>query len=68
MVSARSQLKHPHIVRYEARILDREQKKVFIVMEYCARGDLSKMIRERRKTHNYFDEVCAFVKSPLKQV
>ena len=39
------ELKHPHIVRYYDRILDRDNKKIYIIMEYCERGDLAQLIK-----------------------
>ncbi|XP_072906990.1 serine/threonine-protein kinase Nek2 isoform X1 [Hemitrygon akajei] len=46
------ELKHPNIVRYYDRIIDRTNTTLYIVMEFCEGGDLasliSKCIRERR--------------------
>ena len=42
-------LRHPHIVQYEACINDREHKTVYIIMEYCAGGDLDALIKDCRK-------------------
>ena len=44
------ELKHPHIVRYEDCIDDREHKMVYILMEYCAGGDLDALIKDCRKS------------------
>ena len=45
------ELKHPNIVRYYDRIIDRTNTTLYIVMEYCEGGDLStlvaKCIKER---------------------
>lgn len=45
------ELKHPNIVRYYDRIIDRTNTTLYIVMEFCEGGDLasliSKCIRER---------------------
>jgi NIMA (never in mitosis gene a)-related kinase len=35
------ELHHPNIVRYYDRIIDKEQSKIYIVMEYCERGDMA---------------------------
>lgn len=35
------ELRHPNITRYYDRIIDKESAKLFIVMEYCAGGDLA---------------------------
>lgn len=37
-------LKHDNIVRYFDKIVDKKNTTIFIVMEYCAGGDLSKLI------------------------
>ena len=29
------ELRHPHIVRYHDRIIDRENSTLYIIMEYC---------------------------------
>ena len=39
------ELDHPHIVRYHDRIIDRERRRIFIVMEYCDAGDLTSLIK-----------------------
>lgn len=39
------ELHHPNIVRYYDRIIDKEQTKIFIVMEYCSGGDLAQRIK-----------------------
>ena len=38
-------LKHPHIVRYYDRIIDKKNTKIFIIMEYCEGGDISQLIK-----------------------
>jgi NIMA (never in mitosis gene a)-related kinase len=35
------ELRHPNITRYYDRIIDKESAKLYIVMEYCAGGDLA---------------------------
>eukprot|EP01063_Lacrimia_lanifica_P009082 TRINITY_DN16108_c0_g1_i1.p1 TRINITY_DN16108_c0_g1~~TRINITY_DN16108_c0_g1_i1.p1 ORF type:complete len:647 (+),score=197.62 TRINITY_DN16108_c0_g1_i1:55-1995(+) len=47
--------RHPYIVRYYDRIIDREQYKIYIVMEYCENGDLAAVIK-RNKQHNTFPD------------
>ncbi len=34
-------LNHPNIVKYYDRIIDKDQAKIYIVMEYCEKGDMS---------------------------
>ena len=43
------ELRHPNITRYYDRVIDKDRAKLFIVMEYCAGGDLAAMIRQRKK-------------------
>ena len=38
-------LKHPHIVRYYDRIIDKKNTKIFIIMEYWEGGDISQLIK-----------------------
>ena len=40
------ELKHPNIVKYYDRIIDRINAKLYIVMEYCEGGDLSSLIAQ----------------------
>mmetsp|Transcript_119215 Transcript_119215/g.166225 ORF Transcript_119215/g.166225 Transcript_119215/m.166225 type:complete len:82 (+) Transcript_119215:188-433(+) len=42
------ELQHPNIVRYYDRIIDRENSKIYIVMEHCEGGDISTMIKNSR--------------------
>ena len=43
------ELKHPNIVRYYDRIIDRTNTTIYLVMEYCEGGDLSKLISKCKK-------------------
>ncbi len=47
-VNILQKLKHPHIVRYYDRIIDRETTTLRIVMEYCPAGDLAVLIKKCR--------------------
>lgn len=38
------ELRHPNIVRYHDRIIDRSSTTLYIVMEYCDGGDLASLI------------------------
>jgi serine/threonine protein kinase len=35
------ELRNPNITRYYDRVIDKESAKLYIVMEYCAGGDLA---------------------------
>ena len=49
-------LNNPHIVRYSDRIIAREKKIIYIVMEFCSGGDLTSMIKNKLKEGRFFDE------------
>lgn len=40
-VNALNKLSHPNIVKYFDKIIDKESKKLYIVMEYCENGDMA---------------------------
>jgi NIMA (never in mitosis gene a)-related kinase 2 len=42
------ELKHPNITRYYDRVIDKEQARLYIVMEYCAGGDLAALIKRQK--------------------
>ncbi|KAG5846316.1 hypothetical protein ANANG_G00113650 [Anguilla anguilla] len=50
------ELKHPNIVRYYDRIIDRGNTTLYIVMEYCEGGDLSGLLTRCIKERRYLDE------------
>ncbi len=41
-------LKHPHIVRYFGRIIHHNSGTLYIIMEWCERGDLNSLINDFR--------------------
>jgi NIMA (never in mitosis gene a)-related kinase len=43
------ELRHPNIVKYYDRIIDREQAKIYIIMEYCEGGDIATLIKNSKK-------------------
>lgn len=43
------ELKHPNIVQYYDRIIDRSVTTIYLVMEYCEGGDLSQLIARCKK-------------------
>ncbi|RKP08685.1 kinase-like domain-containing protein [Thamnocephalis sphaerospora] len=44
-VNILNNLKHPNIVRYHERHVDRDERRIYIVMEYCSGGDLAAIIK-----------------------
>lgn len=42
-------LKHPNITRYYDRQIDKKTAKLYIIMEFCAGGDLAALIRRRKR-------------------
>nr|XP_025967031.1 serine/threonine-protein kinase Nek2 [Dromaius novaehollandiae] len=50
------ELKHPNIVRYYDRIIDRSNTTLYIVMEYCDGGDLASLIARCTKERHYLEE------------
>lgn len=51
------ELKHPNIVRYDERYLDKNAHIIYIVMEYCENGDLASFIKIKREREKiYLDE------------
>lgn len=50
------ELSHPHIVKYEDRIIDSKEFKIYIVMEYCPGGDVGAYLSELKNKKEYIDE------------
>ncbi|XP_073409495.1 serine/threonine-protein kinase Nek2 isoform X1 [Dendrobates tinctorius] len=50
------ELKHPNIVRYYDRIIERSSTTLYIVMEYCEGGDLASLIAKCTKERQYLEE------------
>lgn len=53
------ELKHQHIVKYHDRIIDKQETKIYIIMEYCEGGDISQLIKRciSEKTHLPEDQI-----------
>lgn len=43
------ELRHPYIIRYLDRIVEKHTTKLFIVMEYCENGDLGALIKKHQR-------------------
>jgi len=50
------ELKHPFIVRYYDRIIDKLATRLYIVMEYCEGGDLGAIVKKCKKEGSYIEE------------
>lgn len=43
------ELRHPFIVRYYDRIIDKAATRIYIIQEYCEGGDVSEIIRKAKR-------------------
>ena len=50
------ELRHPNIVKYYDRILDKPNSKIYIVMEYCERGDMGLLIKKCKRENDFLSE------------
>ena len=50
------ELRHPNIVRYYDRIIDKVKAKIYIVMEYCENGDMKQLLRNCKKDKDHISE------------
>ncbi|TDH67224.1 hypothetical protein CCR75_000732 [Bremia lactucae] len=50
------ELRHPHIVRYLDRVIDKQATRIYIVMEYCEGGDLGQFIKRKKREGSYIEE------------
>ena len=50
------ELKHPNIVKYYDRIIDKKNQKIYIIMEYCEGGDLNELIKKLKNEKKYISE------------
>ncbi|CAM9776185.1 unnamed protein product, partial [Ectocarpus fasciculatus] len=50
------ELRSPFIVRYYDRIVDKQNTKLYIVMEYCAGGDLGHVIKKCKRNRTNLEE------------
>ena len=55
-VNLLKELSHPNIVKYVDRIVDKANSRVYIIMEYCARGDLGSELKKSKQTHTFIEE------------
>ncbi|OMJ85173.1 hypothetical protein SteCoe_13566 [Stentor coeruleus] len=50
------ELRHPNIVRYYDRLIDKINSKIYIVMEYCEGGDMSGVIKKCKRDRDFLPE------------
>ncbi len=50
------ELHHPNIVKYYDRIIDKKNTKIYIIMEYCAGGDIGNLIKRCKKNKELIEE------------
>ena len=50
------ELKHPNIVKYYDRIIDKKNQKIYIIMEYCEGGDLNELIKRLKNEKKNISE------------
>ncbi|KAI8616261.1 kinase-like domain-containing protein, partial [Chytriomyces sp. MP71] len=50
------ELRHPNIVRYYERFVDRADAKIYIIMEWCEGGDLAGIIKQCKKENKRIPE------------
>ena len=55
-VNILKELHHPNIVQYYDRIIDKQNQKIYIIMEYCEGGDIGKIIKKLKTTQEHFPE------------
>ncbi|KAJ9115079.1 hypothetical protein QFC22_005407 [Naganishia vaughanmartiniae] len=50
-------LNHPNVVMLHDKIIDKDEQKIYIVMEYCGGGDLGKIILTHKRNSKAIPEV-----------
>ena len=55
-VNILNNLQHPSIVQYHHHFIEKKALKIYIVMEYCAGGDLQRVVRKCIKQNEQISE------------
>ncbi|OMJ76132.1 hypothetical protein SteCoe_24575 [Stentor coeruleus] len=50
------ELRHPNIVRYYDRLIDKVNSRIYIVMEFCEGGDMSGVIKKCKRDRDFLPE------------
>jgi len=53
-------LRHPNIVRFYDRIIDKQKARIYIVMEFCEYGDLANVIKQNKRRGELIPEDTAW--------
>ena len=66
-INCLSKLNHPNIVKYVEKIVQRDDKKIYIVMEFCENGDMAQLIKKCKSEKDFVaEDVTLFGKSSCK--
>ncbi|OZJ02649.1 hypothetical protein BZG36_04405 [Bifiguratus adelaidae] len=55
------ELRHPYIVRYYERIVDKHNFMIYIIMEYCEGGDLAALIKRCKVEGKHLQEEAVWI-------
>jgi len=55
-LSSTTESKELHDITLWCRIVDKEQKRIYIIMEHCANGDLTKLIKRCKAEKDFVAE------------
>lgn len=55
-VNVLREFRSQNIVRYYDRIIDKEKTKIYIIMEFCERGDLAQLIKKLKMSKEFLPE------------
>lgn len=55
-INCLERLNHPNIVRYKERIQVKDQRKIYIVMEFCDNGDMAQLIKKCKAEKDFVAE------------
>jgi NIMA (never in mitosis gene a)-related kinase len=55
-INCLERLNHPNIVRYKERIQVKDQRKIFIFMEFCENGDMAQLIKKCKTEKDFVAE------------
>lgn len=64
------ELRHPYILRYHDRIIDKKSTKLYIIVEFCEKGDLRHLIKRAKasRTHVHEDRIWKYFAQILSAI